>query len=812
MADDLTWREQEILVLLGEHLSNREIANQLHLAESTVKDYVGRIISKLYVKNRRQAVQQAKILGLLNRGKIDTSRTSSNLPAESTSFVGRTNQLKEIRKCLEETRLLTLTGPGGTGKTRLALKAAEAVRDNFRDGCFLVSLARIRTVSDIIQTIAEVLKFPIATLADPQDQLNRYLRKRHTLLILDNFEHLQEGAVIVSQILLAAPSVKILVTSRERLNLKGETIYSVGGMAYPDQFIPEESLAYDAISLFIQRARQILQGFNPSHSQLQHIVSICQIVQGMPLAIELAAAWLHLLNLEEIAVELEKGFDILSTNMRDTPERHRSIRAVFDHSWSLLSLPEREIFTRLSVFRGGFTRPAAQEITGATLQSLADLVNKSFLSHNPVSGRFEIHELLRQYAQEQLEQAGSTRRNTYEAHGAYYASFMEQALERLKDHRQTKALAEIEADIDNIRAAWQYCVEQQNTQQLWQFIYGLWYVYWVRWWNHAGRALFAQAARSLRDSQDPETKALGALAMAMQGYFMGWLDLADQGYDLALEGVEFLESINYPQALIFAYDSLQLNAYFQNRYLEEIDTIRNMVALTEQIGDRWLLAFISFAACMSALLQEDYPKARKMAYENLKTFEEFRDQIGAAQTLVVIGHAAFALGEFEEAKGIYLRCLALSQPTGFHYGLQTASKYLGKTLLSLGNISDAHKYLVQSLKISNEIGFVRDMVNLLVDFARLKMAKNQIEEAVELLAFVIEQPASLEYRMFEGRIRDSAIHLLNQLESMLPKAVFNTAMERGQDLVLDSVVTALIGTYKNPPQSHTGAGGSVENG
>ena len=275
--------------------------------------------------------------------------------------------------------------------------------DEFEDGCFFVSLAPIRSVEHIIQTIAEGVKFPLATHEDPQHQLLRYLQKRQLLLVMDNFEHLLDGVGIVSEILQAAPAVKILATSREKLNLQSETILIVGGMDIPGQVESEDPLNFDAITLFVQSARKVRPGFDPSPDELGQIANICQIVQGMPLAIELAAAWLHILNVDEIAEELEKG--LISLQLKCV--MRRSVTAA---STPFLITPgpcwirpKQEIFMRLSVFRGGFTREAAQQVAGASLQQLAGLVNKSFLSHDPDSGRLEVHELLRQYAQEQLE-------------------------------------------------------------------------------------------------------------------------------------------------------------------------------------------------------------------------------------------------------------------------------------------------------------------------------------------------------------------------------------------------------------------------
>lgn len=792
-VDDLTWREQDILMLLAERFTNREIANRLHLAETTVKDYVGKILSKLYVKNRRQAVERAKALGLLENAQKIAVRSVTKLPTEPTPFIGRQNELAAIKAQLSQTRLLTLIGPGGIGKSRLALKAAEGLKGDFEDGCFFVSLAPLRSAGDIIQTVAESVGFPIATQEDPQHQLLRFLQNRQLLLVLDNFEHLLEGAGIVGDILQAAPGVKVLATSREKLNLQSETVLNIGGMALPDQISPQDTRDFDAISLFIQSANRVRPGFEPSSDELIQIGDICHIVEGMPLAIELAAAWMHILNLEDIAAELEKGLDILATEVRDTPERHRSIRTVFDHSWSLLQPEEQGIFMRLSVFRSGFTREAAQEVVGATLQQLAGLVNKSFLSHMPDSGRLEIHELLRQYAQEKLEEKPDKYVSAQEAHGDYYATFLQQRREDLKGPRQMSALAEIEADIENVRVAWRYYLDQKNAAQLWKFIYGLWHVHWIRWWNFPGMQLFADAVRVLEGEEDEDFLPLSALAKALQSYFMGWTGLAEEGYKLAQDSVHILRGLDQPEALVFALDSLSINAYFIYRYEEEMVTMEEMVAIATELEDKWLMAFSLFGLSMGALVTEDYPEARRLAEIDLNLYEETGDGIGSTTPLIVLGHVALALGDLEEAKKHYIRCLRLSQETGFHYAIQAATKYLGKVSLSLGEIAPAQEYLNECLRITKEIGFIRDIVNLLYEYARLYTAQNELEQAVELLALVIQHPASELYRLLEGRIRDSAEDLLAKLEASLPQEVFTAAVERGQTLELDGVVADLIG-------------------
>ena len=548
-------------------------------------------------------------------------------------------------------------------------------------------------------------------------------------------------------------------------------------MVLPDDFRSIDALNYDAITLFLQSAGKVRPDYSPSHDDLEQIANICQFVEGMPLAIELAAAWLHVINLNEIADELEKDIDILVSEMRDAPARHRSIRAVFDQSWSMLDQTEQEIFIRLSVFRGGFTREAAQQVAGASLQLLAAFVNKSFLSHDQASGRFEIHELLRQYVKNRLEKPQTDKASIQETHAAYYAEFMQQRWAQLKCDKQMLALSEIKADIENVRTAWRYYLDQKNISQIWKFVYAIWYVHWIWWWNQAGMELFAEAAKAFQEADDEESVIIMALAMAFQGYFMAWLGLSKQGYEITEKSATILEKSNHPRALIFAYQSLSVNAYFLSRFTTEIAAVHKQIKIINGIDDDWLFTFTLFGRGMIAILQADYTDARDQAKLNLKLCEESGDAIGSTFPLIVLGHAAWACGEFEQARDFYLRCLKISQETGFHYALQTASKYLCKVYLSLGKLTKAETHLIQSLEITKEIGFIRDIVNLLYEYTRLQIARGNLERAVELLALVVQNPASQRHRMLEGKIRDDAESLLGKLEAELPQDVFKAALQ-----------------------------------
>jgi tetratricopeptide (TPR) repeat protein len=515
----------------------------------------------------------------------------------------------------------------------------------------------------------------------------------------------------------------------------------------------------------------------------------------MPLAIELAAGWLHVLSVDEITQELKQGLDILATEARDAPQRHRSIHAVFNYSWSMLQPAEQDIFMRLSVFRAGFTRQAAQQVAGASLQQLAGFVDKSFLRRDPNSGRLEIHELLRQFAQEQLEKTPDLHLSAQDAHAAYYAEFMQERWVDLKGKRQTLALVEIIADIENVRAAWRTYQDQRTASQMWMFIKGLWYVYWNRWWNHAGMVLFAQAVSALQGQDgDEQSVTVRTLAMAFQGFFMAWLDLADRGYELAKQSVAILGQLNHPESLVLANISLSVNAYMLGRYAEHLEAVNEILKITPEHGDKWLSAYGYFAAGMIFLVKEDYPESKRLAESGLKFTEEIGDVIGSSLHLIVLGHVALDSGEHEKAREFYLRCLETSQQVGFPFGIQTASKYLGKVDLSIGKTEEAEIYLHQSLRITKEIGFVRDIINLFYEFARLRAAQGDTEGAVELLALVLQHPSSHQTRTFEGSIRDSAKELLAEIEAGLPSETFMAAIARGQELELETVVAELAGS------------------
>jgi predicted ATPase/DNA-binding SARP family transcriptional activator/tetratricopeptide (TPR) repeat protein len=403
----------------------------------------------------------------------ETTAVCHNLPAQLTHFVGRGHELAEIRRLFtaDDCRLLTLLGPGGSGKSRLALQLAtqfvEQEPERFADGVYFVPLASLASPEQIPAALAFAMQFTARRDEQPlRQQIIEFLRFKQILLALDNYEHLLagDGPLFLADMLAAAPRLKILTTSRLRLNVQGEQLYLVPGMHLPDMATavawqqPADAEGYSAIQLFTQTARRADPNFRLTTENVLDVVRICHLVDGLPLGIELAAGWLALLSPAEIAEEIARSLDFLETEQRDVPERQRSLRSVFNYTWDLLSEAERRIFARLSIFSGGFSREAAQAVAGAGLRDLMGLVTKSLLWRGE-NGRYQVHELLRQYAHERLAADPDLSAQTRDHFIAYFTEFLQAQGEQLKGSGQEAAITLLELDEENCRLAWQWAAQ-----------------------------------------------------------------------------------------------------------------------------------------------------------------------------------------------------------------------------------------------------------------------------------------------------------------------------------------------------------------
>jgi predicted ATPase/DNA-binding SARP family transcriptional activator len=399
-----------------------------------------------------------------------------NLPAQMTPTLGRQAELEHILHSLGDDpgcRLLTLVGPGGSGKTRLAIQAAlllaQAVLPVFSDGVWFVALAALGDAESVLTAVAHALDFSF--LGDPsqrRQQLLDHLRSKRLLLVLDNFEHLLDAEIRawMAELLQAVPDLKVLATSRTRLDILGEQVFSVPGLQLPPpdlldagQLDEAQLLAYSAVQLFIQSGKRLQPDFAVTSQNLSGVVRVCRLVEGMPLGIELAAAWLDLLPPDEIAAEIERSLDFLEVEWAGIPERQRSLRAVFNSSWQLLDQQERAALQSMSIFPGSFIIQAVQAVSGVSMKVLRGLMHKSWLKKAP-GGRYQIHELLRQYVTERLYSEPAGHQAAAGRYAAYYAAFLEEQARILRGPRQAQAYQAMEDEFENVRLAWELCLDR----------------------------------------------------------------------------------------------------------------------------------------------------------------------------------------------------------------------------------------------------------------------------------------------------------------------------------------------------------------
>lgn len=668
-------------------------------------------------------------------GAVRLASKISNLPTLLTPFVGREREMAEIaeRLCAPGCRLLTLVGPGGTGKTRLAVEAAKVHEEAYAHGACFVPLAPLQSSEDILPAVAQALDLVLYEGVEPEAQVLEHLQSRELLLILDNCEHLlaslvtpseecreEGGATLLADILGSAPKVCILATSRERLNVQGEHLIPVAGMDVP----PPHSAGTQrgqwedssAVQLFLLSARRVQPGFEPSDEDMTSIARICQLTDGLPLAILLAATWVELLSPAEIAREVERGIGFLETSLRDLPERHRSMRAVFDASWRLLSRRERSVLSGLSVFRGGFTRDAAEAVARASLRELMALAHKSLL-HRTAAGRYEVgHGLLRQYAAEQLDASGGAD-SLRDRHTAYYGLFMHQREKDLEGRRQVAALDEIEADLQNVRAAWDWALERRDHTAIGYLQNSVGWFCTYRSRHHEYQDLLRRARERLAPGPGETPSFVWGLVLMTEYYARG-PEVGRPQVERALEivrqhgsrfstagGLMILGQMAVeegdPDAAISLYaESLEIYRDLDHRFYaaesllrlaeayrlsgrpeQAIEAARESLALSREVGDRfWAARALANTGVMS-LYTGNYAEAWDHLEEANALYRQMGHREGIAATNVVMRRLAGLRGDIERADALHKEALEIADDLGGRRVIQRA-RYLPEPMAS----------------------------------------------------------------------------------------------------------------------------------
>lgn len=647
----------------------------------------------------------------------------SNLPMfAATPFVGRETELAELVAYLAdpEVRLLTLLGIGGVGKTRLAMALAErqqaVIGSMFSDGVYFVPLSSLQEENQMVLALADALKLsPQAQNGRlPKQQLLDFLRSKQMLLILDNFEHLLAHTGLVIEVLQTAAKVKIVVTSRERLHLQAGQVYLLHGLGYPEATAlpesPQMAKDYDAMQLFLQAARRNRANFGLySGSDSICLAQICRLVAGLPLALELAASWVDILSLADMVAELQQGFDLLERDMQDLPPRQRSMRATIDYSWQRLTEKEQDIFARLSVFRGGFTREAAQVVAGASLQYLTGLVHKSLVQVEE-NGRYQLHELLRQYGASKLGEMEGEETAVRNQHSRYFCHLLGKKDETLRSAR-FKALKEIEADLDNIEDAWHWAVQYRLLGYLDSVGYALFWYYQERMYFHRSLALYQWTAEQLAPTGflevvDKDTaRLLGRvfICLANTYYHFSQFDKAEnylQKSQMLWESNALAQTdtrrdeafLFYIKAITIRLENSQASVKLGQKSLQ----------LARASGDQWQeartlrqLGFVYESRSNYEMAQESFGKA-------LVLFRLLGDQFSLSRLLLDIGFLARSMSDYQRSEALFKESLALARSQENNWAIADALTSLSYLQQFLGNFESGVHYLRQAIALHQQ--------------------------------------------------------------------------------------------------------------
>jgi predicted ATPase/DNA-binding SARP family transcriptional activator len=747
---------------------------------------------------------------------VDTSASSCAVPIQRIPLVGRRRELREIAERLADRhcRLLTLTGPGGCGKTRLAIEAAKACAADFDHGVRFVSLAGLQSTESIVPAIAEAVGVGFHGGGDPEEQLLGYLRHRSILLIADNCEHLLDrapagnlsakhaqiaedgGLAVLARLLDSASEVKLLATSRAPLRLLREHLYFVSGMGYPQAEAyggPEATdparFRYGAVQLFVQRAQKADSRFMLDSHNAGDVARLCQAVAGMPLAILLAAPWVRMLSPGEIVRQLQSGVDVLETDLRQLPERQRSMRAVFDHSWVLLTEREQDVMEALSVFRGSFTPRAARAVARASLHELRALVDRSLIQP---AGRdsFQIHELMRHYAEEKLAAVPGARDAVRDRHAAYYAAILDAWEGESRGPQQREALRAMDAEIDNARAAWDWAVEQVNVAHLAQAASGLHTYYARRLRIREGEAAFRAAAEHLRAAEQVASDAPGSRRVVLArvvGFYSRFamnLNRDDQVVlDLVAEGIKTAD-----EAKACGLDARAEEAYlwcvqgmmeFYNGWPQARESLERSLALLREMGN--LCGVADVLVCLSLVdgRAGRFGEVREVLAESAAIYRGLGNAAGLAESTLRLGSVCAAEGRLEEAARLARDGLAmgrrLSDPDLVAFGLALQSGVAALT----GDYQASLTLREQSMAIRRELGLRddcgqrHDVGRVEVELGRYDRAREDLQRALEdahdINAPGVKGCAWLDLGRLEvraGRLSDARILLRKSIEAL----------------------------------------------
>lgn len=730
------------------------------------------------------------------------SPPTDRLPIPESPLVGRNKELAELSPGFP--RLLVLTGLGGVGKTRLALELARQQAEQLVQGAYFVSLAAVESLEQIPSTIAETLEFTFFGPRDPQTQLLDYLKSKEMLLVLDNFDHLLEEAGLLTEMLEQAPKLRLLVTSRQRLDLPGAWNYELQGLPAPH---PDDLGSSEAIALFVHAARRSHPGFVATPADLPTIAELCQAVGGMPLALELAAAWVRELSCGEILEEIQSNLGLLG-----------GVRAVFEHTWNLLSPEQQRLLAGLSIFAGGFGRRAVQQVTGASHYLLLSLLGRSLLQKES-NGRYRMHSLLQQYTQQKLAQQPELKAHLKHQHALHFAAFLEAQNKPLQQGHWDRVVDEVAVEAENIRLAWAWWLEQHHWFQLESSISAWGQFLSSRGLYREGQATFARLAEATQGQDQP---LLWARATQQQGWFSLQQGLIEKAKVLLEQSLAPLENQRHTDGLLYGYHALgvvwtrlgdyaQAQEWFQRthalaeqcgniaslantlnslgntcrwtgRFAEAAGFFRKGLDLAEELGNRQTQAFLltNLGGALWELGErlEGYQATRLAA----ELAEQIQHQPLHAGCLSNLAEMAFAQGDYTQSDELRQRSLALRRELGDRRGEAFDTVMLGYNALRSGQPTEARQHFLEGLHIAREVAAKPIQLDVLIGLSELELQQGKSQQALPMLLLAAQDPAT----SAEARGR------ANQLLASLSPSRVKAAQKEAAALDLEAVVTQIL--------------------
>lgn len=712
-----------------------------------------------------------------------------NLPPLSTPLIGRENELIQLRQWLLDStqRLITLTGTGGVGKTVLSLAAANEMRGAFADGVWFIPLAGLDDLDALVVAVGREMGLNLQPTLEPWQQLVEFLAARAALLILDNFEHLLWATDRLSELLMKAPRLKLLVTSRARLNLQAEYVLSLSGLTWPEEEtapLPEALRRWSGTRLFLECAQRVEPNFVADASNASAIVAICRLVSGIPLAIGMAAGWVELYTCEEIAQSIRSNLDFLATDRSDVPLRQRSVRAAFDYSWQLLRPEEQRMLAQLSVFRGEFSRDAALAVTDATLPTLTALIRQSLLQVVK-PGRFVMHELLHQFAGEQaIRLAGEgllpTVEDAHARHAHYYLQQLAGHAQALVGETPQQSAAVIAADLDNIRAAWRWAVERGKEALLARAVEGLARFYELRGLHQEAAQRFKEALDAVQDERlrttlqieqartcitlaryddaiaasraalecaqrmgEPGLAAAALLQLGLVANVMGDASEAEEYLEQALPLAHAAADAALIAEILAAQAPVRAYLGQDGRPL-----LHEALAIYRKLGNRRREGLTLNDLAMVATRTHDWDACIHYASAALEVAHTLGEPRFESMTLNILAAAHAERGKYAESDQALLRSVHLARSIGYQIGEVNALNSLGLNRLEQHERRSARDYFEQALEIARRTNYRRGIGVLLANLGNLACDEEEYARSEALQCEALEIARAAEDRYF----------------------------------------------------------------